>query len=608
MSWETVYVLVVLLAALVSFILEKLTPDQTAIGVFGLILVGGLLPWAENLPSPDELLIVFSNPAPLTIAAMFILSEGLKRSGAIESIASPLTRLTGLGYKRFLGLMILAVAAISAFINNTPVVMVFLPVVLALARSLNVPASKLLIPLSYASIFGGVCTLVGTSTNILASGILESYGRPALGMFELAWVGLPILVAGTCYLVFFGHRLLPVREQLTSMLSDEERKEYIAEAYVQKGSSIVGKTVHDSGLTPKKGVRVLEIIRHEIAIRVDPKTTELHEGDRLILSFRPSGFAHARSLEGVNLSADESLGVETIAAHEGSLVEGVIGPMSSIVGKTIKEINFRQRFRLVVVAIHRNGINLREKLEETPLQFGDTLLLMGTDRAIENLRRSDDILLLDRPPTPAKSQRKSLPVVVGVVLTVIVLATFNLVPIVAGALVAVAFLFVTRLVKPKEGYASIEWSILVLIYSMLALGYAMDQTGASTLIAQGLANVATLAPSEELQPYLLLAALFLTCSILTEMLSNNAAVVLLAPIALTLGEVLGLDPRPFVIAVCVAASASFATPIGYQTNTYVYGVGGYKFTDFARVGLPLNLIYFAVGVVIIPWVWPFVAA
>lgn len=608
MNWEIIYVLVVLALAIVSFAMERLTPDQTAAGVFGLLLIGGVLPWANKLPEPDTLLLVLSNPAPLTIAAMFVLSEGLKRCGAIEGIAGVLTQLTGLGYKRFLVVMIVVVAVISAFINNTPVVMVFLPVVLALARALNVPASKLLIPLSYASIFGGVCTLVGTSTNILASGILETNGYDPISMFELAAIGVPIFFAGTIYLVFIGQRLLPRRESLTAMLTEEERKEYIAEAYVQKGSPVAGKTPAEASLTPKKGVRVLEIIRHEVAIRVDPQKTILEEGDRLILSFRPSGFAHARSIEGVDFSADQTLGVETITAHEGSLVEGVIGPMSTIAGKTIKEISFRQRFRLVVVAIHRNGINLREKLEESPLRSGDTLLLMGTDRAIENLRRSDDILLLDRPSTPARNRAKQMPIVIGVVAAAILLATFNIIPIVAGAVIAVAFLFVTQILQPKEGYASVEWSILVLIYSMLALGMAMDATGASALLASGLSILGDLAPSPELQPFFVLAGLFLACSITTELLSNNAAVVLLTPLAFSLAASLGLDPRPFVIAVCIAASASFATPIGYQTNTYVYGVGGYRFLDFARVGLPLNFIYFAVGVFLIPRIWPFTAA
>lgn len=607
MSWEILFVLGLLVVSLASFLLEKIPADQTAISIFALIVVASMLPFASKLPTMEQLLTVFSSAAPVTIAAMFILSAGLEKCGAIEKLSSALRSITHLGYRSFLLLLTLLVAGISAFINNTPVVMVFLPAVLGLSRSLGVPASKLLIPLSYASIFGGTCTLVGTSTNILASSILERTGAEPIAMFELAKVGLPLLGVGTLYLVLFSKRLLPERETLTSILSEEERKEFITEAFVQRGSPMIGRPVAESNLLKERSVRVLQIVRDDIALEDDdPKDTVLQEGDRLILACRPSGFAHARSIDGIALSFTRNLGLETISAHEGSIVEGVIGPKSTLVGQTMAEVNFRQRFRMVVLAIHRRGVNLRKKLEAVRLEPGDLLLLMGTDPAIEQLRLSDEILLLDHPRTPSLSLRKKTPLVVGTVMAVIVVAALNWVPIVGAAMVGAAFLFFTGCLKPKEGYENIEWSILFLIYGMLGLGLAMQTTGTADLVAGMLNRTADLPIfTEGVRPYVLLAAIYLCTMILTETLSNNATVVLMTPIALSLGTTVGVDSRPFVIATCIAASASFSTPIGYQTNTYVYGVAGYRFTDFTKAGLPLNLLYFVLSVLLIPQFWSF---
>ena len=605
MSWEIIFVLGLLVCTVVSFALEKIPTDQTAILAITAILVAGLLPMAKTLPDTAMLLGVLTNPAPLTIAAMFVISAALEKCGAIEILAVYLGKLATIGYRRFLLVLVLGVAVISAFVNNTPVVVVFLPVVLSLSRQLKVPASKLLIPLSYASIFGGTCTLVGTSTNLLGSSIIEQAGHPPLAMFELASIGVPLLLIGTVYLLIFGNRLLPNRESLTSILSEEERKEYLTEAFVKKGSPLAGISAGESDLLKRSSVRILEIIRNEVALPDNLREIKLQESDRLILACRPSGFAHARSVEGLDLGMETGLGLETIAAHEGSIVEGVIGPRSTITDKTIKDLHFRQRFRMIILAIHRQGINLRDTIDELTLKFGDTVLMMGTDQAIEELRKSDDVLLLDRPATPAISLRRKMPLVLTILAGVVAIAAFNLAPIVATALTGCALVFATGCLKPKEGYASIEWSIIMLIYGMLGLGLAMQTTGAAQLLVQAMVAVADAVVSDPLKPYILLACLYLCTSILTEMLSNNATIVLMAPLALGLGESLGVDPRPFIIAACIASSASFTTPIGYQTNTYVYGVGGYKFTDFFRIGLPLNLLYFSVSVILVPRIWSF---
>ncbi len=590
--------------AVVSFTLEKLPTDLTAITLFGAVMLAGLLPWAETLPGPDALIKVFANPAPITIAAMFVVSAALQKCGAIDLLAGGLGRVASIGPRKFLPLMILSVAVISAFTNNTPVVVVFMPVILSLARSMEIPASKLLIPLSYASIFGGTCTLVGTSTNILASEFMEEAGQTPLAMFELVWVGFPMLLVATVYLTLFSNRLLPKRETLTSILSEEERKEFLTEAFVQKGSELVGKTVEESGILKGNSLRVLEIVRSEVVLGGNPKTKPLEEGDRLVLSCRPSGFAHARSLKGLELFAEMDLGLEAIAAHEGSIVEAVIGPRSTLTGKKVKNLKFRQRFNMIILAIHRRGINMREKIGQLDFDFGDTLLLMGTDRAIEELRNSDDILLLDRPATPAKSSRKKMPLAVGTLAVIILLVSLNLVPIVAASLIGCGFLFLTGCLRTKEAYQSIDWSIIFLIYGMLGIGLAMRDTGAANLIAGGMVSVVDSVFSDPVRPYALLAGIYLCTAILTELLSNNATIVLMAPIALGMATELGIDPRPLLIATTIAASASFSTPIGYQTNTYVYGVGGYKFRDFAKIGIPLNLLYFTLSVILIPLFWP----
>ncbi len=598
MTWEILFVLLLLVGALVSFALEKISTDQTAFFVFALLILAQVITGTDALPTVPALFAVFSNPAPITVGAMFILSAALEKCGAIERLSEFLRAARKLKYPAFIFLLVLFVGFLSAFINNTPVVVVLLPVILSLARDMGIPASRMLIPLSYASIMGGTCTLLGTSTNILASGIMEQNGLAPLGMFEIGKVGLPILFLGTLYLMVFGKRLIPHRETLTQILSPEERREYITEAFVNSASPLIGKTLLEGGLQRTRGVRVLEIIRQGVALSGQLKEKVLQEGDRLVLSCRPHGMVEARNLAGIDFVGESGLGLETIAAQEGAIVEGVIGPKSTIVGRTIREINFRQRYRMIIVAIHREGRNVREKLETLRLQLGDTLLLMGSDRAIENLRNSDDILLLDKPRVPSRNFSRKMPLVICAILGIVLLNTFRVVPIEASVFLGLALLFATGSISLKEAYASVDWSILMLIFGMLALGSAMQSSGTNSLFANFLQNLTD-------NPILLLAALFLLTSLLTETLSNNATVVLMTPIALEIGLRLGFDPRPFLVAVCIASSASFSTPIGYQTNTYVYGVGGYRFTDFIRVGIGLNLLYFFASICLIPLIWSF---
>jgi di/tricarboxylate transporter len=605
MTWEILFVFALLLFAIVSFIWERISADLTALTVFGVLLFVSMLSQSAALPSLDTMLGVFGNSAPLTIAGMFIVSAALERTGAIDIITGYLRKLVKLPYRSFLFVMVIGVAAVSAFVNNTPVVIVMMPVILSLSREMGLASSKLLIPLSYASIFGGTCTLLGTSTNLLASGILLEAGHEPIGMFELAAVGLPILAAGSVYLVIFGNKLLPHRETLTSILTDEERKEFITEAYVRAGSDLHGRAANEGDLLKKRGIRLLEIVRHGVAVAGDPTEQKLQYGDRLVLACRPSGVAEAHSMKGITIQTELAEGLETIATDEGALVEGVVAPHASIAGLTLGEINFRQRFRMVVVAVHRKGTNQRERLSSLHLQAGDTLLMMGSTEAINSLANSDEIIILDRPRVPARSLRIKMPIAIGTTIGIVTMATLNLVPIVAAVCLGVAVILLSGCMKAKDAYASVEWSILIIIFGMLALGQAMDSTGASIMIAENMTGLVGRFAPEHLQNVIMLALIYVITSTFTEFLSNNAAVALMVPIALGIAATMGIDPRPFVVACCIAASASFATPIGYQTNTYVYGVGGYRFFDFTKVGLPLNIICFIVTITVVPMFWDF---
>jgi di/tricarboxylate transporter len=596
MTWQIGLVFALLIGAIVAFVREKVAPDVVALTVFVIIALTGLV-------SVHDTFAVFSNPAPLTVAAMFVLSAALVRCGALDYLSSIFEKASVLPYPIVLFLLVGLVAFVSAWINNTPVVVVFVPVVLSLARKMGLTPSKFLIPLSYGSVLGGICTLIGTSTNLVVNGLLVKRGEPPLGMFELASVGVPIAAVGALYLSIAGKRLLPVREMLTSTLTEDERREYFTEAFVPGGSPLIGKSLRSAGLVKARGFRVIELVRDGVAISIDPDTTPLRDGDRLIIACRPSGVARVRSMPGFDFTAEA--GLEQIAAHEGVVFEGAVAPHSEIIGQSVSELNFRQRFRVIVLAIHRGGQNVREKLETLPLQMGDILLMMGTPQAMNGLRQGDDVILLDRPPLPSVSLHKRIPFVLATIAAVIVGETLDVVPIELGALAGAVFLCLTGCIKPKEAYESIEWNLLFVIFGMLALGIAMQQTGAAAWLARNVVGFADQIVSGDTRPVVMLGCVYVVTMLLTEILSNNAVAALMLPIAIGIATEAGVSNRPFVIAVTVAASAAFATPIGYQTNTYVYGVGGYRFGDFVKIGVPLNLLCFGVSMLVIPRVWPF---
>jgi Di- and tricarboxylate transporters len=599
MTWEILLIFILLAVTFGLFVWEKFSPDLVALGLLVTLVATGLLPQKDALA-------VFAHPAPFTVAAMFVLSAALVKCGAVDHISSAVEHAGKLPYAVVIFILVICVAALSAFINNTPVVVVFLPVVLNLARRMKLPPSKLLIPLSYAAVLGGVCTLIGTSTNLVVSGMIVERGLPALHLFELAWLGVPMTIVGALYLGLLGNRLLPSREMLTSILSEEERREYITEAFVQPDSPAIGKTLAQAGLAPSRGVRVLEVVRHGVAFHLEPDKTHLQAGDRLILSCRPKGIAATRAAAGIDLVTELNLGLEQIAAHEGSLVEAVVNPRSELVGRTVREVNFRQRYRLVVLALHREGRNVREQVDTLPLEPGDVLLMMGTDQAINALNGNRDLTLFDHHDrTPAKAKPGHIMLVLGVIAGVVLGECLGIVSIELGALAGCIIVCAAGVLKPREAYDSIEWPVLFIIFGMLAMGIALERTGAAAWLADNIVSFAEYAVPPAHKAMFVLGAIYFVSMVLTELLSNNAVAALMVPISLGIAQRLGLNHEPFIIAVMFAASVAFATPIGYQTNTYVYGVGGYKFGDFVKVGVPLNLMCMAVAVVLIPIIWRF---
>ena len=571
---------------------EKLSIDLVAMLAFAALLATGIL-------TPAEAFKTFGNDAVITVACMFILSAALERTGVIETIGHRLNKMVGKSDWSVLLFVLPIVAVISAFINNTPVVVVFMPILISLAAARGLKPSKLLMPLSFASILGGTCTLIGTSTNILVSSTARLMGQAPLSMFELGEIGVLLSVAGLVYMLTFGRKLLPGRETLASILQTTDSKQYLTEAVVVADSPLIGKLLTQTPLANQPKVRVLEVLRAGDTVRAPLNQIVLERGDRLRLSTALSSVMEINSLEGVEISPKAKLGLELVGSQKAVVAECVIGPYSSLAGRSIREINFRRRYGVLVLAVHRKGVNLREDFADVKLRYGDTLLVEGPEPAVRELREGRDFLLLLDVPHEVKRRRKQA-LAVGAVALVVALAALNLMPIAEAAVLGAVLVVATRCLDMEEAYECVEWKILFLIIGMLALGSALEKTGGGALVAHGL--IRELGPWG---PTVVLSAIVLTASLMTSFLSNNAVAVILTPIAIQAAAALQVNARPFVIAVAIGASACFATPIGYQTNTLVYGAGGYQFRDFIKVGLPLNLLVWVLASLLIPWFWPF---
>lgn len=599
----------ILVLVVIAFFREWGTPDIVALASMGLLLLLGLIPLKDVVEDgvvlERGLLSVFSNGAPITIACMFVLSAGLERTGAIDAMGKFFSRVAGKSELRVLLVMMVMVALLSAFVNNTPIVVVFLPIVLAHARAVNLRASKLLIPLSFASILGGTCTLTGSSTNLIIDSEAQRFGLEAFGMFELTKLGIIYAVVGFLYLILVGRKLLPNRQLLSELIDSGVTREVLTQFQVEPGSELVGKTLVDTLLKKYPGCQVLEVRRRGRSLPTALDELVINEKDRLLITVHGEALKELRDDGGVRFSGQDELNLTQLETRELKMLEGIIGPRSKMVGKTLKEVGFRRNFGINVLAIHRQGVNLQKDFNSVTLAFGDTLFMEGPPDAFSRLQNQKDFVSISESPELTVNSKKVW-IGAGIALAFVIGASFKVLGIPALAILAALAMILSRCLTAQQAYEAVQWNIVFLIFGMLALGLAMDQTGAAQQLVSGL-----MAVFGGFSPFVILAVIYLLSSTLTELISNNAVAALLTPIIVGIagklsyaGE-LGVDPRPFIVAMMFGCSASFATPIGYQTNTYVYGAGGYKFTDFPKVGIPLNLLLWVVASVLIPVLWPF---
>jgi di/tricarboxylate transporter len=535
-----------------------------------------------------------------TIAAMFVISAGLLKTGVVEHLGRHLIHFGEKSPKLTFLLTLVTVVVLSAFINNTPIVVMMIPVTLGLSRAHGIPTSKLLIPISYASIMGGCCTLIGTSTNLVVSGMAAESGLRPISMFELAPVGIVMAVVGVTYLIFFGQRLLPVREAVTSSVSDGQIREFVTELKVREDSPLIGQTLDETPLGTKGKLQFLQLIRGERIYWAPTHGPKLRAHDIVIAKGAANEIFDAGRTAEVDLVPDLNPDGVKVEARQQTLAEIVIAPGSRMEGASIREIGFRRHFNVAALAIERHGKHReRAKVVDTELRVGDVVLVQGDADAVEQLKTEEGMILLEGVEGTVVLRHRA-PIAAIIAAAVVLAATFTPLPVVACALTGAMLMVVTGCLSARQLYRNIDLHTLVLIAGMVGLGAAAASTGTAEWAATKLLHVI-----RPLGPVGVLAAMYLFTNLVTEFLSNAAAAVLMAPLAISTAQQMGLSERPFLVAVAFAASAAFSTPVGYQTNTIVYGPGGYKFSDYTKVGAPLNLLFLILATLLIPVFWPF---
>jgi di/tricarboxylate transporter len=588
MTIEAILTLAVLVGAIALFATEKLPVDIVAMLVLSALLVLGLVTPAEGLSG-------FASEATITVAAMFVLSAGLSETGALRGVARWFSRIRR-GWVFTLTVM-LTLAGMSAFVNNTAAIAVFLPVVLAVAARNKFSPSKVLIPMSYAAQMGGVCTLIGTSTNLLVHALVQDLGLRGFSLFEFAPLGLITMAAGLVYLMIMGPLLLPDRRG-AELTETYELGKYITELRVPEKSKLIGMSVADAKLVERFGVYVLELLRGEDK-SWSPRAQKLEANDLLLVRGDWTKITQMKDEAELVLEPEFELHDATLQGKDHVLTEVMVAPGSRFVGHSLSSLDFNWHYNATPLAINRRGSVLRSKIRDVTLTVGDVLLLLTRRDEVRVLRANHNIIVMSERDEDNYDPRRAL-TAIAIMVSVVVVAFLGWLPIVASAIVGSIALVLTRCLDPREVYQAIDWRVIILLAGILPLGIALQKTGTAFFIAQQMMSVVG-----GFGPVAALAVIYLVTATLTEAMSNNAAAVLMTPIAVASGVALGVSPIPLVIAVAFAASTSFATPVGYQTNTMVYAAGGYRFGDFVKIGLPLNVLFWMIAVAVIPLLWPF---
>lgn len=568
----------------VMFIRETYPVEVVSIAGMAVMLILGILP----IKAATEAL---SNSAPWTIALMFMIMGGLVRTGAVEMVISVANSRVKDNPKLTIAALFGFVAVASSVMNNTPLVAVMIPVVMQIAVQIGTAPSKMLIPLSYMTVLGGMISLIGTSTNILVDGVVQKQGLEPFSIFEIAPLGIALTLAGGAFLAVFSNRLLPDRQSMGTLLSNRSKMKFFTEVAVPEDSALIGQAVTEIDLFRRDGVRLIDVLRGDASLRRDLGSVKLAAGDRVVLR------TEMAELMGIKERADLHL-VDRLSTVQTETVEVLISPGCRIAGHRLGDLRLRRRYGVYVLAAHRRSQNIGRQLDDLVVQVGDTLLLEGAIEDIQRLAADFDMVDVTRPTARAYRRNKAW-IAIAALFAVVTLSALDLAPIMALAAVAVAVILVTRCVDPDEALSFVDGRLMAMIFGMIAVGEGLDNSGAVEMLVSGVEPWL-----KTLSPVLLIFCVYVIGVVLTEFLSNNAVAVIYTPVAIELANTLGYDPRPFAVTVMFSATLAFATPIGYQTNMMVYGPGGYKFSDYMRVGIPLNIITCIVASLLIPVLWP----
>ena len=590
MTWEIAFVLGLTIVAVVLFVTEKFSTDVVAVLVMVVLLVSGILTPAEGFNG-------FANPATVTVGAMFVISAGLFRAGAVNFLGRGLRRLARRSSTLMVLVMMLGVGSLSSFLNNTATVAIMIPVIMVVAQRVNTSPSKLLMPLAFASLLGGMCTVLGTSTNILASSMAETAGLEPLSMFEFSRLGIIFFAVGVIYMMTIGRKMIPEHRTSGDLTRSFGLGDYLTELQLSDKSQLVGESLESAPLLEEFDIEVLQIIRGKDLLRPTPKTV-LREHDLL----RVKG--DVSTINELKERAEASLGMQIkwqdsdLESKDTKLVEAVVGPSSPLAGRSLVESNPRKNYGVSVLAIRHHGALKHGELQNIKLMSGDTLLIEVPNSRIPYLIQQRVFLVASKAGIPQFDLPKAAKGV-AIVVSVITSAAMGWLSIASAAAAGALLIVLSKCISMEEAYAAIEWNVLFLLAGMLALSIAMEKTGTSAMLAGGIVDV-----FGAMGPRALVAAFFGATMLLTSVMSNQATVALLIPVAITTAYSIDANPRTFIFAVMFAASSSFMTPVGYQTNTMIYGPGQYTFNDFLRVGTPLSLIFWVLGTLLIPWFWP----